>query len=135
MQNEKCHALLFRIYLLQIRKVGKKDDLIDRMMEEDFDENRYLQEFQNQIYELAGKAEREIQSDTEDVGILGKSMIDLALEVNDALEDDFILFPPEGESNVEAFHCLLDIAVHFMDQAETYLDQAVMNEKEKSRTV
>lgn len=59
-------------------------------------------------------------------------MIDLALEVNDALEDDFILFPPEGESNVEAFHCLLDIAVHFMDQAETYLDQAVMNEKEKS---
>ena len=132
MQNEKCHALLFRIYLLQIRKVGKKDDLIDRMMEEDFDENRYLQEFQNQIYELAGKAEREIQSDTEDVGILGKSMIDLALEVNDALEDDFILFPPEGESNVEAFHCLLDIAVHFMDQAETYLDQAVMNEKEKA---
>lgn len=74
--------MLFRIYLLQIRKVGKKDDLIDRMMEEDFDENRYLQEFQNQIYELAGKAEREIQSDTEDVGILGKSMIDLALEVN-----------------------------------------------------
>lgn len=24
MQNEKCHALLFQIYLLQIRKVGKK---------------------------------------------------------------------------------------------------------------
>ena len=39
-QEKECHALLFRIYLLQIRKVGKKDDLIDRMMEEDFDENR-----------------------------------------------------------------------------------------------
>lgn len=132
MQNEKCHALLFQIYLLQIRKVGKKDDLINRMIEdEEFDESSYLEMFAEQVHDLACKAEREIQSDTEDAGILGKSMIDLALEVNDALEDDFILFPPEGESNVEAFHCLLDIAVHFMDQAETYLDQAVMNEKEK----
>ena len=133
MQNEKCHALLFQIYLLQIRKVGKKDDLINRMIEdEEFDESSYLEMFAEQVHDLACKAEREIQSDTEDAGILGKSMIDLALEVNDALEDDFILFPPEGESNVEAFHCLLDIAVHFMDQAETYLDQAVMNEKEKA---
>ena len=133
MQNEKCHALLFQIYLLQIRKVGKKDDLINRMIEdEEFDESSYLEMFAEQVHDLACKAEREIQSDTEDAGILGKSMIDLALEVNDALEDDFILFPPEGESNVEAFHCLLDIAVHFMDQVETYLDQAVMNEKEKA---
>lgn len=99
--------------------------------DEEFDESSYLEMFAEQVHDLACKAEREIQSDTEDAGILGKSMIDLALEVNDALEDDFILFPPEGESNVEAFHCLLDIAVHFMDQAETYLDQAVMNEKEK----
>lgn len=133
MQNEKCHTLLFQIYLLQIRKVGKKDDLINRMIEdEEFDESSYLEMFAEQVHDLACKAEREIQSDTEDAGILGKSMIDLALEVNDALEDDFILFPPEGESNVEAFRCLLDIAVHFMDQAETYLDQAVMNEKEKA---
>ena len=133
MQNEKCHALLFQIYLLQIRKVGKKDDLINRMIEdEEFDESSYLEMFAEQVHDLACKAEREIQSDTEDTGILGKSMIDLALEVNDALEDDFILFPPEGESNEEAFHCLLDIAVHFMDQVETYLDQAVMNEKEKA---
>lgn len=131
-QEKECHALLFRIYLLQIRKVGKKDDLIDRMMEEDFDENRYLQEFQNQIYELAGKAEREIQSDTEDVGILGKSMIDLALEVNDALEDDFILFPPQEKENEEVYHQLLKVAVHFMDKAEQYLDQAEMDKKEKA---
>ena len=124
--------MLFRIYLLQIRKVGKKDDLIDRMMEEDFDENRYLQEFQNQIYELAGKAEREIQSDTEDVGILGKSMIDLALEVNDALEDDLILFPPQEKENEEVYHQLLKVAVHFMDKAEQYLDQAEMDKKEKA---
>lgn len=131
-QEKECHALLFRIYLLQIRKVGKKDDLIDRMMEEDFDENRYLQEFQNQIYELAGKAEREIQSDTEDVGILGKSMIDLALEVNDALEDDLILFPPQEKENEEVYHQLLKVAVHFMDKAEQYLDQAEMDKKEKA---
>ena len=131
-QEKECHALLFRIYLLQIRKVGKKDDLIDRMMEEDFDENRYLQEFQNQIYELAGKAEREIQSDTEDVGILGKSMIDLALEVNDALEDDLILFPPQEKDNEEVYHQLLKVAVHFMDKAEQYLDQAEMDKKEKA---
>lgn len=131
-QEKECHALLFRIYLLQIRKVGKKDDLIDRMMEEDFDENRYLQEFQNQIYELAGKAEREIQSDTEDVGILWKSMIDLALEVNDALEDDLILFPPQEKENEEVYHQLLKVAVHFMDKAEQYLDQAEMDKKEKA---
>ena len=131
-QEKECHALLFRIYLLQIRKVGKKDDLIDRMMEEDFDENRYLQEFQNQICELAGKAEREIQSDTEDVGILGKSMIDLALEVNDALEDDLILFPPQEKENEEVYHQLLKVAVHFMDKAEQYLDQAEMDKKEKA---
>lgn len=131
-QEKECHALLFRIYLLQIRKVGKKDDLIDRMMEEDFDENRYLQEFQNQIYELAGKAEREIQSDTEDAGILGKSMIDLALEVNDALEDDLILFPPQEKENEEVYHQLLKVAVHFMDKAEQYLDQAEMDKKEKA---
>lgn len=131
-QEKECHALLFRIYLLQIRKVGKKDDLIDRMMEEDFDENRHLQEFQNQIYELAGKAEREIQSDTEDVGILGKSMIDLALEVNDALEDDLILFPPQEKENEEVYHQLLKVAVHFMDKAEQYLDQAEMDKKEKA---
>ena len=112
--------------------MGKKDDLIDRMMEEDFDENRYLQEFQNQIYELAGKAEREIQSDTEDVGILGKSMIDLALEVNDALEDDLILFPPQEKENEEVYHQLLKVAVHFMDKAEQYLDQAEMDKKEKA---
>lgn len=102
------------------------------MMEEDFDENRYLQEFQNQIYELAGKAEREIQSDTEDVGILGKSMIDLALEVNDALEDDLILFPPQEKENEEVYHQLLKVAVHFMDKAEQYLDQAEMDKKEKA---
>ena len=63
MQNEKCHALLFQIYLLQIRKVGKKDDLINRMIEdEEFDESSYLEMFAEQVHDLACKAEREIQS-------------------------------------------------------------------------
>ena len=96
------------------------------------DESSYVEMVAEQVHDLACKAEREIQSDTEDAVILGKSMIDLALEVNDAVEDDCILFPPEGESNVEAFHCLLDIAVHFMDQVETYLEQAVMTEQEQA---
>lgn len=133
MQNEKCHALLFQIYLLQIRKVGKKDDLINRMIEdEEFDESSYLEMFAEQVHDLACKAEREIQSDTEDAGILGKSMIDLALEVNDALEDDFILFPPQEKENEEVYHQLLKVAVHFMDKAEQYLDQAEMDKKEKA---
>lgn len=94
-QEKECHALLFRIYLLQIRKVGKKDDLIDKMIEEDFDESSYLEGFENQICELARKAEKEIQSDTADAEIPVKSMMELALEVNDALEDDLFLFPPQ----------------------------------------
>lgn len=59
-------------------------------------------------------------------------MIDLALEVNDALEDDLILFPPQEKENEEVYHQLLKVAVHFMDKAEQYLDQAEMDKKEKA---
>lgn len=134
MQEEECHRLLYKIYLLQIKKLNEKEEVWEKMVfdyDRDFDEEVYAEQIFGQVCDLAKKADTEIRAYTADAGLLGKSSVDMALAVNDTAEDAFLFLSMESEETMQALQDLLELAVHFMDQAEGYLEHASMDDKEK----
>lgn len=134
MQEEECHRLLYKICLLQIKKLNEKEEVWEKMIfdyDRDFDEEVYAEQIFGQVCDLAKKADTEIRAYTADAGLLGKSSVDMALAVNDTAEDAFLFLSMESEETMQALQDLLELAVHFMDQAEGYLEHASMDDEEK----